>query len=73
MILSRTKGWIGVDLGTHTVKLAQVERRGGGVQLVDALILRRQDPWNADDDTGVSSADEIRAALSLDTVVRCDV
>lgn len=63
MILSLTKGWIGVDLGAHTVKLAQVERRGGRIRLRDALVLRRHETWDADAD--VSSADEIRAALSL--------
>ncbi len=29
----RSAGWIGVDIGTRTVKLAQVERRGGGWRL----------------------------------------
>ena len=65
MILSRTKGWIGVDLGTHTVKLAQVERRGGRVQLVEALILRRHEPWEVDGQTELASSAEIRAGLSL--------
>lgn len=67
MILSRTKGWIGVDLGTHTVKLAQIERRGGRYQLVEALILRRHETWRGDNDTDgeLASTEEIRAALSL--------
>jgi len=65
MIFARTRGWIGIDLGTHAVKLAQVERRGGRLQLVDAIAIRRSEAWPAGDEEPLSSSNEIRAALSL--------
>ena len=72
MIFSRTKGWIGVDIGTRMVKLAQVERRGSRVELVEALSIPRQEPWlqGDDDTTEISSSIEIQAALSLGTRFR---
>jgi len=41
---SRQKGWIGVDLGTSAVKLAQVERAGPGLRLAHARVIRRPPP-----------------------------
>lgn len=67
MIFSRTKGWIGVDIGTHMVKLAQVERHGSRIELVEALSIPRQELWldSADGAKDISSSLEIQAALSL--------
>ena len=69
MIWSNNKGWIGVDLGTHTVKLAQLEKRAGKLQLAEALILRRRQPWPASDEGAaiepLNSGEELRAGLSL--------
>jgi len=69
MIWSSNKGWIGVDLGSHTVKLAQLEKSGGKIQLAEALILRRGQPWPGGDEGSavepIESSEEIRAALSL--------
>ena len=54
MILSNRLGWIGVDIGTRTVKLAQAVRSADGVRLhqvgrrpaIDALVGRRRPrPW----------------------------
>jgi len=72
MIFSRTKGWIGVDIGTHMVKLAQVERRGSRVELVEALSIPRQEPWSDTNDgaADIPSSLEIQAALSLGTRFR---
>ena len=72
MIFSRTRGWIGVDIGTHMIKLAQVERRGSRVELVEALSIPRQEPWSDDNDgtTNIPSNVEIQAALSLGTRFR---
>ncbi len=72
MIFSRTKGWIGVDIGTHMVKLAQVERRGSRVELVEAMCIPRQEPWLDSNDAGadVPTSVEIQAALSLGTRFR---
>lgn len=72
MIFSRTKGWIGVDVGTHMVKLAQVERCGSRIALVEAMCIPRQEPWLDGDDAaaGVPASIEIQAALSLGTRFR---
>ncbi|MEO8493608.1 MAG: pilus assembly protein PilM [Planctomycetota bacterium] len=72
MIFSRTKGWIGIDIGTHLVKLAQVERRGSRVELVEALSIPRQQPWSENNEgaADVSSSLEIQSAISLGTRFR---
>jgi Tfp pilus assembly PilM family ATPase len=67
MIKTLRKGWIGVDLGTHAVKLAQVERVSGEVRLREALIIKRTMPSQGrliDADSFVS-VDELSAGLSL--------
>lgn len=68
MILNRRKGWIGVDVGLSTVKLAQIERVGPELRLCEAVVVQRHRPIDADanDETPpVTSEDEIRSALSL--------
>ena len=67
MFLASSTGWIGVDLGTHCVKLAQVERRGPRFRLKEAVIIRRCEAWTPRDTQELPSSDEIRAALSLGT------
>jgi Tfp pilus assembly PilM family ATPase len=70
MLLVRDKGLIGVDVGTHTVKLAQVERRGAHYALVEAVVVQRPEPWN-DVSTQAhllqESGEEIVAARTLGT------
>ena len=67
MVLSKRLGWIGVDIGTRCIKLAQVARTAGGVRLRHAAVIQRSVPWT--DDSGLahakpnSSDGEIRAAL----------
>jgi type IV pilus assembly protein PilM len=65
--LSQRLGWIGVDVGTHTVKLAQAVRDGGTVRLHRAAAIQRPTSWSADDalalEQPISSSSEIRAAL----------
>ena len=60
-------GWIGVDLGTHTVKLAQAVRTPDGVRLRHAAVIQRPSPWPEGDALAVDEPDsswpEIRAAL----------
>lgn len=68
MLFSKRLGWIGVDVGTHTVKLAQVARTaGGGVRLHRAAVIQRTSDWSGEDalahDQPCSSREEIRAAL----------
>jgi Tfp pilus assembly PilM family ATPase len=41
MLSERTRGWIGIDLGTRAVKMAQVERVGARWRLAHARIFRR--------------------------------
>jgi Tfp pilus assembly PilM family ATPase len=60
-------GWIGVDLGTHTVKLAQAERTAEGVRLRRAAVIQRPEPWSISDALAADEPDpswqEISAAL----------
>jgi type IV pilus assembly protein PilM len=65
--LSQQVGWIGVDVGTHTVKLAQVVRDGLSVRLHRAAVIQRPTAWNSEDvlaqEQPITSQNEIRAAL----------
>jgi type IV pilus assembly protein PilM len=67
MRFSHRYGWIGVDVGTHTVKLAQTVRDGAGVRLHRAAVIQRPTAWPGDDGLAMSqpvtSYPEIRAAL----------
>lgn len=67
MIFGNQIGWIGVDLGTHTVKLAQAERSAEGVRLRRAAVIQRPVPWPESDALGADEPDpswpEIAAAL----------
>ena len=68
MIPARRKGWIGVDIGARSVKLAQVERVGAELRLSEAVVIQRRFPINADhgeETPPATSEDEIRTALSL--------
>ncbi len=68
MLLRRDRGWIGVDVGTHAVKLAQVERRGTEYALAEAVVIQRSQPWD-DAETLAStvqrSEEELIAARTL--------
>jgi len=65
--LAQRLGWIGVDVGTHSVKLAQVVRDGVTVRLHRAAVIQRQATWSGSDslsqDQPVTSQAEIKAAL----------
>ncbi len=67
MFFSRQLGWIGVDVGTHTVKLAQAVRDGASVRLHRAAVIERPESWSGDDalanEQPITSHPEIRAAL----------
>ncbi len=66
-MFSSRYGWIGVDVGTHTVKLAQTVRDGGRVRLHRAAVIQRPTSWSGGDDLAlaqpISSYPEIRAAI----------
>lgn len=67
LVLSSNLGWIGVDLGTHTVKLAQAVRSPEGVRLRHAAVIQRPNPWSEQDSLALDEPDpswpEILAAL----------
>jgi type IV pilus assembly protein PilM len=67
MPFSRKLGWIGVDVGTHSVKLAQAARDENGVRLYRAAVIQRPAAWNGADalsqEQPITSSPEIRAAL----------
>ena len=59
-------GWIGVDVGTSTVKVAQLERSKNGLRLAGLAIVSRRTAWpvtNLAENEPLSSADEMRAAV----------
>jgi Tfp pilus assembly PilM family ATPase len=66
-------GWIGVDVGTHTVKLAQVRRSGNSLRLRQAVVIQRQAPWPEEDSmvwaVPNASHDEISAGRSFGNFV----
>jgi type IV pilus assembly protein PilM len=67
LLLSNRLGWIGVDIGTRTVKLAQAVRSPDGVRLHKAAIIQRPIPWSEEDGLGLGEPDrsdaEIRAGV----------
>ncbi len=69
MKLSQKKqGWIGVDIGTSTVKIAQVERYKQGWRVAASVVVPRQQSWQTELLEGteaVSSLDELQAGRSL--------
>jgi type IV pilus assembly protein PilM len=67
MILKRSTGWLGVDVGTACVKTAQAVRRGGTYFIRSASIVPRPERWTAEilGAAPRESGDEILAAASL--------
>ena len=64
----RKLGWIGVDVGTANVKIAQVARSKQGWRVAASVVIPRQEIWPADQVTGkdaISTLDELQAAQSL--------
>jgi type IV pilus assembly protein PilM len=63
---SKKLGWIGIDVGTHTIKLAQLAKDVRGVRLHRTAVIPRSTNWAGDDAQAVgqplSSATEISAA-----------
>ena len=68
MIGTKNKGWIGVDIGSHSVKLVQVERSGSRIHLSEALAIRRRQAWDDSNSATLppaESGEEMRAGLAL--------
>lgn len=67
MFNSGQVGWVGVDVGTRAVKLAQLIRGKSGVRLHRAAVIQRSASWPGNDhlafDPPATSQAEIRAAL----------
>jgi type IV pilus assembly protein PilM len=74
--LSQRLGWIGVDIGTHTVKLAQAVRDGAGARLHRAAVIQRPTSWIGDESLAleqpITSYPEIHAALECGEFVGHD-
>jgi Tfp pilus assembly PilM family ATPase len=69
VMFRRRRGWIGIDIGSRSVKVAQVEREPSGqLRLRQSAVIGRSTPW-PDDNAGmasphVSSQRELFAALT---------
>lgn len=60
-------GWIGIDIGTGSIKFAQVQRTAGRLRLARSLIIRAEDnhPFDLQSFSNGRIADEICSALKL--------
>ena len=66
--MKNQRGFIGIDIGTHTIKIAQVENRSGEVVLMESAVVARRNPWSVNTwqkAVPMTSGDELMAALSL--------
>lgn len=73
MFDKRRSGWIGIDIGTSTVKLVQLILSRNRVRLAGSAIVPRHTAWpvvHSSDNQPLSSVDELQAAVSLDTGFR---
>jgi len=73
MIATRRRGWIGIDVGTSTVKLVQLIRSRNRIRFAGSAIVPRHRAWPVTDipeDQPLSSADELHVATSLDAGFR---
>jgi len=67
-LIARKKGWIGIDIGTSTVKVAQIVRRNDRLHLAARAIVPRPEPWPTQTiaiSEPMSSASELHAAGSF--------
>ncbi|QDU54772.1 type IV pilus biogenesis protein PilM [Aeoliella mucimassa] len=66
-------GWIGLDLGANSIKLAQVVRQGDRLRLTEAAIVPRSAPWREHEPitaSNSSAANEIGTALVMSSKFR---
>ena len=66
----RTRGYLGIDLGSRAIKMAQIEQTDGQIRLIDAVVIRRNANWNLTDQpiqAPCSSAPELAAAKRVGT------
>ena len=65
---NRKRGWIGIDFGSHSVKLAQVAFSGNRMEIQAAAVIPRGVPWTHDlatQEAATSSAGELDVAFFL--------
>jgi type IV pilus assembly protein PilM len=67
MKLRQTYGLVGVDLGSHAIKLAQLERAASGLRVVNARAILRPQTANDDDGDAISWWEEALAGERLDS------
>jgi len=70
---SRKMGWIGVDIGTSSVKLVQLMRDQDGVRIAASAVVARRDAWpleNLAECEAKSSVDELGVGQSLQSGFR---
>jgi Tfp pilus assembly PilM family ATPase len=73
MLLGTQTGWIGVDIGSQSIKLAQVERSGPTFRVREGVVLPRSTSWQGDDlMSRASSREEIGAAIEAGHKFRGD-
>ena len=66
MFFARKTGWIGVDIGTSTVKVVQLGRQNDRLQIAAKAIVPRRRPWvTLSSSDPLPSADELQAAASF--------
>ncbi|MCH2114016.1 MAG: pilus assembly protein PilM [Pirellulales bacterium] len=68
MFNSRKTGWIGIDIGTSSVKVVQLVRRHNRLQIAAQAIVPRREPWPIEELSSAqpeSSGDQLQAAASL--------
>ena len=68
MFKSRKTGWLGIDVGTSTIKVVQLVRRDARLRISAKAIITRREPWIINRATVFppsSSLEEMQAALSL--------
>ncbi len=73
MFASRKTGWIGVDIGTSSVKIVQLVRDQDGVRIAASAVVTRRDAWPLEqlaECDAKSSADELGVGRSLQTGFR---
>lgn len=68
MFTSNKTGWIGVDVGTSTVKVVQLVRKNDRLQIAAKAIVPRREPWSTTaltDTAPLSSTEQLQAATSF--------
>ncbi|MEM8865636.1 MAG: hypothetical protein AAGF31_08865 [Planctomycetota bacterium] len=63
--IRKKNGWVGIDAGASTLKLAQVRRQGSQLSLEHAVIVPRASAWHSDTEEFGCSFQEIESAIAI--------